>query len=72
MTRPKTINRGAADLAARILRKGNRMASPAAVDTRKIGPDGAVYVLWTDDSGAGLKAFLQDWDARARKKKGGL
>lgn len=55
--RSKTLNRGAADIIAQVIRKVDRMCK--AAESSKI--DGDALIDW-----------LQDWDARAAKKAGGL
>jgi len=59
MPRPKTQNRGAADIIARVISKVKRMAvySPAS---EPMIPAQA------------LIDWLRDWDKRAKKRKGGL
>lgn len=61
MSRPKTPNRGAADIIAQVIAKARR-------EMKKQEREGAGLYI----HGESFIAWLRDWDKRAAKKAGGL
>lgn len=72
--RPKTPNRGVADIIRSIIVHCDRVANHNAKHSNK--PGGWTWLLWDaaegyDDSKT-LRRWLTDWNKRAKRRKGGL
>lgn len=72
-TRPKTPNRGAADIIARVIAHVNTVSCNRLVFYE---PNQRVQSGYIDDQGSinreNLITWLRDWDKRAAAKPGGL